>query len=188
MPRLNERLPRWLLIAIMAASALWCGIGVIGLTVSDAGARPAVKLGRFTHDAAAGAIPWRVALHDRSAEASTAAGTIEAILAWRRPLGIGIGLTGGDRRFEFVLRGDAPAGVDPISTLDAQSLLQSAYAALPADVGQEQIAARNEFLKAITPRGALDGVNLGGLAFTLSMPVAAVVGALALVALRRRSG
>ena len=90
------------------------------------------------------------------------------------------------KRFEFVLSSEPPAGATPLSREDAESLLQGAYASLPPDADAAQIAARNEFLLAIAPRSAFDERVGGYLIFDLTVVIAAVGAFVSYRALRKR--
>lgn len=179
-----HRIPSWLLTVVAGVGISWCVIAVIVGFSAQFDARPIVRLGVFTHDPSAGAIPWRVTLRESADDAGS--GGLEAILAWRRRSDSGFPLPIFRKRFELALRGDAPAGVAPISAEDAQSLLQTAFATIPAGADEGRIAVRNLFLGAIVPQGALDELIVGNLLLDLSVPAALVAVLFSMRELRRR--
>lgn len=185
----THRIPSWLLTVAAGVGIFWCVIAVVATAGGGGGVRPLVRLGTFTYDPSAGSLPWRLTLHEPATEAlpDRAPGQIEAVLSWRRRSNAGLGAPIFRKRFEFVLVGDAPPGVAAISPEDAQSLVEGAYATLPADnADRRTIFARNEFLRAITPGRLVDELDLTGLAISLSVPVAVIGTLLSLRALGKR--
>jgi hypothetical protein len=176
--------PTWLLKTVMAVCIAWCAIGVLALILPAGDVRRVVRLGDFSHDATLGALPWRVTLEE--VDSRLAAGTLQGELVWKRRSDLGILTPIFEKRYEFVLHGDAPAGVEPLSLEDAESLLTGAFATLPPDADRELIAARNEFLLAIAPRSAFDELVVGYLIFDLTVVIAAIGAFLSFRALRKR--
>ena len=179
-----RRIPSWLLSVVAGICIFWCVIAaIVGLSGSS-GVRPIVRLGVFTHDPSAGSIPWRVTLREAAGDESQ--GGLEAFLAWRRRSASGFPLQIFRKRFELALRGDAPAGATPLSVEDAQSLLQSAFAALPVGADEGRVAVRNLFVAAIVPRSALDELVVSNLVYDLSVPLALAGALLSMRELNRR--
>lgn len=183
MTHARRRMPAWMSRTVFAVCVAWCGLMLLTAVFPTAGGvRPVRPLGVFTHDPAAGAIPWRVRLQARR-DSSGPAG-VEAVLAWKRRSDAGLPMTVPEKRWELVVRGDAPPGVAPPSVEDAQALLQSAFATLPADADAELISARNAFLGAIAPRSAGSAIRIDALLLMLSVPIAVLGAILSLRSLR----
>ena len=175
--------PTWLLKSVLIACIAWCAFGVVSMFLSPFDTRRAVVLATFTHDPAAGTLPWRVTL------AGPDGGDyfeMQGILVWKRRSHLGFPMPIFQKRFEFVLSGEPPAGATPLSREDAESLLQGAYASLPSDADPGLIAARNEFLLAIAPRSAFDELVVRYLIFNVTVPLAAIGALLAVATLRTR--
>ena len=184
MTNARRETPTWLLKTVMVACIAWCGAGVIALFFPSFDTRRLVLLGDFAHDPTAGALPWRVTLD--AADSGPGYGTMQGCLAWKRRSNLGIPTPIFEKRCEFVLQGDPPAGVSPLSLEDAESLLKGAYTTLPPDADQTLIDARNQFLLAIAPRSALDELIVSSLIFDLTVVAAAIGALLSNRALRKR--
>jgi hypothetical protein len=175
--------PTWLLKSVLIACIAWCAVGVVSMFLSPFDTRRAVVLATFTHDPAAGTLPWRVTLEGPDGGDYF---EMQGMLVWKRRSHLGFPMPIFQKRFEFVLSGEPPAGAPPLSREDAESLLQGAYASLPSDADPGLIAARNEFLLAIAPRSAFDELVVGYLIFDLTVVIAAIGAFLSFRALRKR--
>ena len=184
MTRLLARIPTWLLTLAAGVGIFWCAFLLVAAGVPSMDSRRVVVLATFTHDPSAGSLPWRVALSDPSSPLEH--GRVQAFLKWQRRSNLGFPLPIFTKRFELCLGGDAPGGVTPLSVDDAQSLLQTAFATLPAGADERQIAARSVFFGAIAPASARDELIGSALLIDLSLPVAAVGALVSLRELRRR--
>lgn len=175
--------PTWLLKSVLIACISWCAVGVVSMFLSPFDTRRAVVLATFTHDPTAGTLPWRVTLEGPDGGDYF---EMQGMLVWKRRSDPGFPMPIFQKRFEFVLSGEPPAGAPPLSREDAESLLQGAYASLPSDADRALIAARNEFLLAIAPRSAFDELVVGYLIFDLTVVIAAVGAFVSYRALRKR--
>ena len=184
MPDARREPPTWLLKTVMAVCIAWCAIGVLALLLPSHDVRRVVRLGDFSHDPTLGALPWRVTLDD--VDGSLEPGTMQGKLLWKRRSNLGLPMPIFEKRYEFVLGGDAPAGVEPLSLEDAESLLQAAYATLPTNPEPKHLVYRNEFLRAIQPRSAFDELEVGYLLVNATVPLAAIGALLSVAALRKR--
>jgi len=184
MTNARRETPAWLLKTVAAVCIAWCATGVLVLLLPEGGVRRVIRLADFSHDATLGTLPWRVTIED--VDGALEAGTLQGKLLWIRRSDLGFPLPIFKKRYQFVLGGDAPAGVEPLSLEDAESLLRAAYATLPTSAEPRQIYARNEFLLALQPRSALEEITMSYLLFNVTVPLAAIGALLAVATLRKR--
>lgn len=192
MPDSRRRMPAWLLWTITLACAGWCVALVAGvfLPVRMGGIEPVRVLASFTHDRTAGPIPWRATLIDREAQGWGIPDGVWAGVVSRRRSNLGFPWPIFKPRRVLMIRGEAPYGMPhgvPLPSVeDAESLLQTEFARLPADADRDMLALRTEFLRTLAPRSVEDELDHGAIVVDASLLVAATGAALSAYALHRR--
>lgn len=187
----RRRIPTWMLTTFAGVCIFWCVLALFISFAPAADTRRPLVLATFVHESSAGPIPWRAVLLGPTGESqeplTPSPGEVRAVLAWKRPSNLGLGVPIFRKRRMLDLWGDPPEGVAPLSVADAQSLLQSAFATLPPNAEAGQINARNAFLDAIAPTGAFAGVDRDAVLFWLSVSLAACGATCSMRTLRGRN-